>query len=72
MWTGLVQPVHRILTLPTGSVQEAARYKTFTGGYDGVQSKCWKVSGVKKRILGLSADFQEHPVDNAFLLLLGV
>lgn len=43
VWIGLVQPEYHILTVPTGSVQEAARCKANTGGYDGVQPMCWKV-----------------------------
>ena len=45
VWTSFVQPVHHTLTLPTGSVQEAARRKAFIGGHDGIQPRCWKVRG---------------------------
>ncbi len=45
VWIGLVQPEYDTLTLPTGSVQEAARCEAFTGGFDGIQPTCWKVRG---------------------------
>lgn len=45
VWIGLVQQEHHTLTLPTGSVQEAARCKAFTGGHDRIQPMSWRVRG---------------------------
>lgn len=45
VWIGLVQPEHHTLTLPTGSVQEAARCKAFAGGHERIQPMCWRVRG---------------------------
>lgn len=65
MWTGFVQPVHHILALPNGTVQEAAWCKTFTGGHDGIQSTSWEVSGSSckldfLRFVGLGVGFSKH------------
>ena len=56
MWIGSVQWMHHTLARPTGSVQEAAWCKAFTGGPHGIQPWYWKVRG-EYCVLGVNHRF---------------
>lgn len=72
VWIGFVQPAHHTLTLPTGTVQEAARCKAITRWLDRIQPMRWRVRGDIYILLIVKTSNLVFHVFFHFILLIGV